>query len=295
MPIKPSIKYKVLRQSADVGGKFYGVVSNANPVPAELAMQQIVEYKKLYNLNPKQLAQIVEDVLQGAAELVARDGLPRNVSSLLKFEARIKGTFANFEAAVTQQKVIVAPRMLKDIRVDIDKNDFTFNNENDNTAPKIFSVVVDHDGWTEWSIAASFEQGGSAVLGEDDYSFSGPIVIAGDRLCPNGWSEDCLITVHVERDGLQLCRLDTVTDSAEHAYGILDGKHSSVASLNAIQIDEFEEEALESNAWTGTPAEPVAYNYIPSADDILYFTFTRTLQDGSGTQVSVRRAELLKP
>lgn len=288
---KPVIKYKILRQSQEVGGKFYAVVDNANTVPASIAMQQIIEYKKLYNQNPKQLAQIVEDVLQGAAELVARDGLPRNVSSLLKFEARIKGTFDNSEAGVTVQRAVVSPRMLKDIRIDIDKADFSFANQNDNTAPRIIAAALESDLFRGWSAANILQAGSEAV----NVELVGPLTLSGDRLCPNGWTADCKLAVSVYRNGLLVGRIDGVTSDQEGTLGLLVGGTPDTASVNAIVVTQRANVEPPSVAWTydedGTTILPVPWT--PSAGDVIEFAFSRTLTDGSESVVeSVKRVTL---
>lgn len=308
---KPVIRYKVLKQAATIGGKFYAVVNNSQSVTPALTMQQIVEYKKLYSYNPKQLVQIVEDVLQGAAELVARDGIARNVSSLLKFESRIKGTFKNTEAIVTSdQKVIVSPRMLKDIRVDIDRTDFTFENTNDNTAPKILSVAIESDEFTGWNLAAF------KTWQLDGYSIVlpiGPLTISGTRLCPTGWTDDCALGITLRREGEVYLRLDRVMISG----GDVDTESGAfagtplVASENVVKIGY----ANDSNPatppdpcyyWKGIGDAPLnarkrlnAYDFCvepvtlancrmlvtPQVGDEINFQIGRNLQDGSGSFV----------
>lgn len=309
---KPVIRYKVLKQAATIGGKFYAVVNNSQSVTPTLTMQQIVEYKKLYSYNPKQLAQIVEDVLQGAAELVARDGIARNVSSLLKFESRIKGTFKNTEAIVTSdQKVIVSPRMLKDIRVDIDRQDFTFENTNDNTAPKILSVAIESDDFTGWNLSAF------KTWQLDGYSIVlpiGPLTISGTRLCPTGWTDDCALGITLYRQGELFFRLDYAAISGgdvDTESGAFDGT-PSVASENVIKVgyrtlsDPSDTPSGNSYYWKALGDAPLnarqrvnAFDYCvepvtlancnmlvtPQVGDEITFSFGRNLQDGSGSFV----------
>ena len=309
---KPVIRYKVLKQAATIGGKFYAVVNNSQSVTPALTMQQIVEYKKLYSYNPKQLVQIVEDVLQGAAELVARDGIARNVSSLLKFESRIKGTFKNTEAIVTSdQKVIVSPRMLKDIRVDIDRQDFTFENTNDNTAPKILSVAIESDEFTGWNLAAF------KTWQLDGYSIVlpiGPLTISGTRLCPTGWTDDCALGITLRREGEIYARLDHVMISGgdvDTESGAFDGT-PAVASENVVKIGYYSLSGPasvpsgESYYWKAIGDAPLtarerqnAYEYCPvpvttancrqlitpQVGDEINFQIGRNLQDGSGSRV----------
>lgn len=308
---KPVIRYKVLKQAATIGGKFYAVVNNSQSVTPALTMQQIVEYKKLYSYNPKQLVQIVEDVLQGAAELVARDGIARNVSSLLKFESRIKGTFRNSEAIVTSdQKVIVSPRMLKDIRVDIDRADFTFENTNDNTAPKILSVAIEDENFTGWNLAAF------KTWQMEGYSVTlpiGPLTISGTRLCPSGWTADCALGITLRRQGEVYLRLDKVAisgDDIDTESGAFSGT-PLVASENVVKIGWDHEgdpttppdpswywKAIGDAPLTASKranaidycAAPVTLEncrmlVTPQVGDEINFQIGRNLQDGSGSFV----------
>lgn len=278
--MKQKIKFKVLKQSAEVGGKYYGRIDNADPINAELTMQQIIDFKKLHNYSASQLAALMEEILQGAAELVARDGYPRNLSTLLKFEARIKGTFANSEATVTNQKVYVNPRLLKDIKVDIDKSNFEFNNENDSTAPRITSAAeeVSVFGWTPTG-AFAVRSGGLVP------TMRGPLTLAGVRLAPNGWTADCKLRVTVFRDGDLLCRLDDAAGAADVA--MVKTTTPAVASLNTLtfNVDALNQGESE-NAWIPDGELVSPYAYTPLAGDELLFEFDRMLTDGSGTIVS---------
>lgn len=288
MADKPTIKFKVLKQSARVGGKFYGVVDNANTVPASIVMQQVIDYKKLHNYNDKQLTALVEDVLQGVAELVARDGLSRNLSSLLKFEPRIKGTFGNGEATVTSQEVRVAPRMLKDIRVDIDKADFSFSNTNDSTAPKILSAALDYDGFDGWSAEGIFE---SPETGQ--VAFKGPLSLAGDRLCPNGWTADCKLTAGVYRRGELIGYIHGATDGSGNPCGLLSQGAPTISASNSIVVGQ--RIVIEENqCWLDDPIQGiVSITWHPMADDEIRFEFKRTLTDGSGTEVEATKTVTL--
>ena len=278
--MKQKIKFKVLKQSAEVGGKYYGRIDNADPINAELTMQQIIDYKKLHNYSASQLASLTEEVLQGAAELVARDGFPRNLSSLLKFEARIRGTFANSEASVTDQKVYVNPRLLKDIKVDIDKSNFEFNNENDSTAPRITSAAeeVSVFGWTPTG-AFAVRSGGLVP------TMRGPLTLAGVRLAPNGWTADCKLRVSVFREGNLLCRLDDAADATRAA--MVRSTTPAVASLNTLtfNVDALDQGESE-NSWIPDGDLATPYAYAPAAGDELLFEFDRMLTDGSGMIVT---------
>ena len=300
---KPQITYKVLQQSADIGGRYYAVVDNSRPVPASVAIQQIVEFKKLYNYSAKQIEQLVEDVLQGAAELVGRDGLARNVSSLLKFEPRIRGTFANTEAGVTNQKVIVAPRMLKDIRVDIDKNDFSFANVNDSTAPKISAVALESAEFTGWNMAA-FKNWEEDPVAPAKIAPLAALTISGTRLCPSGWTSDCEVGITIYRRGEIFARLDFAafhSDNVDAETGFYNVTTPSVASENVITFPIVS--ALDAPYWRAAGDTPVPtsaranaaaylysdatasarYDFAPQAGDVLVVTFGRELLDGSHT------------
>ena len=277
---KVKVEFKVLKQSAEVGGKYYGIIDNSNPVNPTLTMQQIIDYKKLHNWSASQLGALVEDVLQGAAELVARDGQPRNLSSLLKFEARIKGTFANPEAAVTSQNVYVSPRMLKDIKATLDKSDFEFSNTNDSTDPKISAVTLESEAFTVWNTSCwAASQLGNPLLPIGDLS------ISGTRLAPSGWTEDCSLKIEVKRgmSELVLCRLDLVEAGEEapyEKYGCWQ-LPPNTASLNAVVLQKVTDSVanLMANAWKPDAEGHFSemYQYTPQADDRIYFTLRRKL------------------
>lgn len=307
MADKTKITYKVIRQSAEVGARFYGVIDNSDPIVAELAMQQIIEYKKLYNYSPKQLAVIVEDVLQGAAELVARDGRSRNVSSLLKFEPRILGTFANTESGITDQKVYVKPRMLKDIKVDINKADFTFENSTSSTAPKISGIALESDQFTGWNLEAF----AAPQEGENSHTFIAPLTISGTRLCPDGWDENCSIAIGIIQ-GDSLFRFDFHPFSGTSGSVSVDAEGGSVIPRPVVASDNVLKFALDGQqlyrAWRSRANEPLlpganGYDYLrdrttddiqdasytPQSGDRLQVVFRRVLGDGSGSIVEVQK------
>lgn len=286
---KVKVQFKVLKQSADVGGKYYGIIDNSNPVNPTLTMQQIIDFKKLHNYSASQLSALIEDLLQGAAELVARDGQPRNLSSLLKFEARIRGTFANPEAAVTSQNVYVAPRMLKDIKVTLDKGDFEFSNSNDRTDPRIADVALDKVGWYAWDIETSFVSASDA-----GFAFAAPLVISGDRLCPNGWTADCSLTARVLRTGAYLCNIE-YHSTGDTFYGMLDPSTPTLAAINAIKPSVFTPGTpdWDSNAWTKDGDSFLPYGWTPQAGDKIEFSFTRKLS-GSEELVTVTKTVTLE-
>lgn len=127
MATKPVLRFKVNKQSAEVGGKYYGIVEDAAVTP-ENSILQICEFKKITAFAPEQVLRLVEDVCDGAAQLVARDGQSRQLSSLLKFSPRVRGTFSSEDARWTNQKLIVGARLLKDIKLDMDPSSFVMSN-----------------------------------------------------------------------------------------------------------------------------------------------------------------------
>lgn len=283
---KVKVEFKVLKQSAEVGGKYYGIIDNSNPVNPTLTMQQIIDYKKLHNWSASQLGALVEDVLQGAAELVARDGQPRNLSSLLKFEARIKGTFANPEAAVTSQNVYVSPRMLKDIKASLDKGDFEFSNTNDSTDPRISSAALESDDFETWSVGA-FPVNSSYA---DAHMALGSLTLSGLRLAPNGWTADCALAVEVWRNGALACNLTKVTEAQSGTAGtggIFNDTNPTVASLNSLTFPLLSTDGYNGfNAWTldadGEHRNPTTWT--PTAGDELRFIFSRNLGTGESVE-----------
>lgn len=195
--MKTKIYFRVLRQSAEAGGKLYGIIDNANVVSPEVTIQEILDLKKLGNYSAKQLAALMEDIIQGAGELVARDGRPRSLSTMLKFEGKIRGTFDNPDERISTQRVIVRPRLLKDIKLDIDKSQFEFVNTNDKEGIVISSALV--QGFDSWSASRCFANGFPV----------GNLIVTGQRLVPTGWEADgCNVRMTVFRNGVDLCRLD---------------------------------------------------------------------------------------
>lgn len=124
---KPILKFKVNQQSAEVGGKFYGIIEDT-PVTPENSILQICEFKKITAFTPEQVLRLVEDVCDGAAKLVARDGQSRQLSSLLKFSPRVRGTFNAVDSRWGDQKLIVGARLLKDIKLNMNPSDFVMSN-----------------------------------------------------------------------------------------------------------------------------------------------------------------------
>lgn len=124
---KPVLRFKVNQQAAEVGGRYYGIIEDT-PVTPENSILQICEYKKITAFTPEQVLRLVEDVCDGAAKLVARDGQSRQLSTLLKFSPRVRGTFAATDSRWTNQRLIVGARLLKDIKLEMTPSDFVMSN-----------------------------------------------------------------------------------------------------------------------------------------------------------------------
>lgn len=285
---KPKMYYRVYQQSSRVGGKFYAVPDQSDPIVPQLTMQQIIDYKKLHNYSASQLAVLVEEVMQGAAELVSMDGQSRNLSSLMKFEPCIKGTFANVESGVTNQKIIVRPRMLKDIKVQIDRGSFEFVNEAESTDPRLRSVAIENDLFEEWS-ALLFANGVPLS--------SGALTFAGDRLCPaatfgplTSWSGV------IVKSGFEPIHMELATIDGS-MVGVWQPVASS-ASDNSVVISRVEGE-IANHFWryvddTHTTKEVVPDNDIGvRAGDKVVFTFTRERTDDETQTVSTTKEYIL--
>lgn len=124
---KPVLRFKVNKQSSEVGGRYYGIIEDT-PVTPENSILQICEFKKITAFSPEQVLRLVEDVCDGAAKLVARDGQSRQLSSLLKFSPRSRGTFNSEDSRWTNQRLIVGARLLKDIKLEMNPSDFVMSN-----------------------------------------------------------------------------------------------------------------------------------------------------------------------
>ena len=299
---KQVIKYKVIKQSAEMGGKFYGVVDNGSPISAELTMEQIIDKRKLHNYSARQLTVLMEEVLQGAAELVSRDGMPRLLSSLLKFEARIRGTFVNTESGITTQDILVKPRMLKDIKVMIDKDNFTFVNESGDTSPKISGAAQESENFHGWTLADAFHE--DDVDGIAVWLPWGALTLSGVRLAPDGWTGDCHWSMSAIR-GDTIYRFDKYNRTQETAILGMFIAPPSVASDNVLTFGY--EGVDDGNAWIANTIDPTvpaseAYVgvgggglnvYTPAAGDKIVFTFARDLGDGSGSVVMAQKSYTL--
>lgn len=242
---KPVIKFKTYRQAAAVGGKIYGVPNLGDPVVASVTMQEVIDYAKLHNYSADTLEALLSQVIAGVGDLVARDGRPRMLSDLLKFEPVIKGTFDNLEQTVTNQKVLVRPRMLKEIKVKLDASDYSWQNQNDTESPRLVSVAPASDDYatvTRESFLAALGIGGGNPFGW---------TYAGDRLCPNGWDANCSFSIRVLSPGtpdnidLHFERKENPSMQGEFA-GLFNHAAGDEATNNTLAIGTL---AADAPAW----------------------------------------------
>lgn len=281
---KPVIKFKTYRQDSRLGGKIYGVANLADPVVADVTMQEVIDYAKLHNYSAATLAALLDQVISGVADLVARDGRPRNLSGLLKFEPTIKGTFQNLEAGITNQKIVIRPRLLKEIRVNVPADTFAWQNQNDTLQPRIISVAPGSDSFSAVDLASA--RAGLAVATGFGWT------LAGNRLAPNGWDESCKFQVVLKQGDTEYHfeRAD-VTDLEGNpgvAGNLMHGS-SDEATDNAVYLSF---DGTNPQCWT-YDGGPRQYDgeILPLAGDQLIFRFTRTV--GSGDTFTVEKAYTL--
>lgn len=288
MPIqKPTVKFKTYKQAARVGGKIYGVADLSDPQIASVTMQEVIDYAKLHNYSASTLEALLSQVISGVADLVARDGRPRNLSDLLKFEPVIKGTFSNMEQSVTNQKVVIRPRLLKEIRVNIAADTFAWQNQNDTLSPIIRSVAPISQEYSDVglaSFAASIDSG-------EGFGWT----LAGSRLAPNGWDASCSFEVTLARPNGFLGLGEDTLLHFERAIVTEQGLENPTAGCFVHGSgDEATDNAI-ALAW-GAPDTTSPW-YIqhdsqadvkrayetaltPLAGDVLTFKFTRTVASG---------------
>lgn len=284
---KPVVKFKTYKQSSTVGGKIYGVANLADPVVASVTMQEVIDYAKLHNYSAATLEAMLSQVISGVADLVARDGRPRMLSDLLKFEPTIKGTFANLEQGITNQKIVVRPRMLKEIKLQIPADSFSWQNQNDTESPRIVSVAPDSDRFSTVDLA-SVRAGIAASTG---FGWT----LAGTRLCPNGWEQSCKFEVVLKQGDTEY--------HLENADGVVDdtGDTATAGYIQHVDADEATDNALYLSfdrsqafqAWVFQGDVKLAYDgeVLPIAGDTIAFRFTRTT--GSGDTFTVEKAYTL--
>lgn len=286
---KPVIKFKTYRQAAAVGGKIYGVPYLGDPVVASVTMQEVIDYAKLHNYSAATLEALLSQVISGVADLVARDGKSRNLSDLLKFEPVIKGTFENMEQTVTNQKVIVRPRMLKEIKVNLDPSSYSWQNQNDKESPRLISVAPISDVYSEITLASFIASLGTASTPAFGYTY------AGNRLCPNGWDSNCDFSVSLRlANPITVPTTQVVVSELFYSYndqaggegaGVFTHVAADRASDNALVVSARTLTEGDVIAWYINPDDPdtpVAFDgsYTPVAGDVAVFTFTRTTSTG---------------
>lgn len=275
---KPVIKFKTYRQATAVGGKIYGVPNLGDPVVASVTMQEVIDYAKLHNYSADTLEALLSQVIAGVGDLVARDGRPRMLSDLLKFEPVIKGTFDNLEQTVTNQKVLVRPRMLKEIKVKLNASDYSWQNQNDIEAPRLVSIAPTDERFTEVNLAsvlASLTDGGKG------WSF------AGTRLCPNGYDANCAFEIIWDHriqgeSGFQEVHLEKYLDG-EINSGFQVHAEGDEASDNVLVTSHFNYGLDHFIGWyLNAAGQPVEWDSAvrPVAGERIRFVFRRTLSNG---------------
>lgn len=278
---KPIIKFKTYRQAAAVGGKIYGVPNLGDPVVAEVTMQEVIDYAKLHNYSADTLSALLSQVIAGVGDLVARDGRPRMLSDLLKFEPVIKGTFANMEQTVTNQKVLVRPRMLKEIKVALDPSAYSWQNQNDTESPRLVSVAPVSDSFAEVSLASFI-----ASIGETGFGWT----YAGQRLCPNGWDANCSFKVLLRPrvspvEGVKEFHFEYSGETDVSNSGLFTHATGDRATDNALVLSRMvveSGEVLDPCWYINSSGTAVSYSdgIEPQSGDELVFQFTRQTSAG---------------
>lgn len=285
---KPVVKFKTYRQDSRLGGKIYGVANLADPVVADVTMQEVIDYAKLHNYSAATLAALLDQVISGVADLVARDGRPRNLSGLLKFEPTIKGTFKNLEAGITDQKIVIRPRLLKEIRVNIPADTYAWQNQNDTLQPRLISVAPADTHYDTINLASA--RVGLAVNTGFGWSY------AGSRLCPNGWDQNCKFAVTLEQGDTvyHFEQASDCKDASGQEVGIAGNIMSPVGADSATDnVVNLGFDGTNPQCWYFNGANKIVYDgeILPLAGDILTFSFTRTV--GSGDTFTVEKSYTL--
>ena len=140
---RQKLTYKLYPVSTrvDPRGVYYGLIQGPTTEP-ETSLREILAYKKVTAFDPAQVLRLVDDVIQGGMELTALDGRPRAISSLLKTYLGFDESFPSADARVTTQKLLSKVRLLKDLRVAVNMDDFTLVNEAADSTIKITSAQV---------------------------------------------------------------------------------------------------------------------------------------------------------
>lgn len=276
---KPVIKFKTYRQSAAVGGKIYGVPNLGDTIVADVTMQEVIDYAKLHNFSADTLTALLSQVISGVAQLVVRDGRPRMLSDLLKFEPVIKGTFDNLEQGITNQTILVRPRLLKELKVAIDPGQYSWQNQNDSTAPKLYSVAPDSNVYDVVSLASFLD----SLDNGDGFGWT----FAGSRLCPNGWDSNCSFEVVVE--GPTHNDINYHFESAGAGFAASFAPPSEgTGTENAFSVSAVNGATPCACWWLNPQGEKTAGTYAPVAGDFVVFKFTRTTSTGDTFTVQKR-------
>lgn len=126
----------------DPRGVFYALIQGATTEP-ESSLREIMAYKKITAFDPKQVVSLVEDIIQGGMELTALDGRPRAISSMIKTFLGFDGSFPTEDARVTSQTLVSRVRLLKDLRVPVNMDNFTLVNEREAQLPFDLTSATD--------------------------------------------------------------------------------------------------------------------------------------------------------
>ena len=276
---KPVIKFKTYRQSSEVGGKIYGVPYLGDTIVADVTMAEVIDYAKLHNYSAPTLTALLSQVISGVADLVARDGRPRMLSDLLKFEPVIKGTFDNLEQGITDQTIMVRPRMMKELKLALDPGQYSWQNQNDSTSPKLYSVAPASPNYEEVSLASFL----ASIDSNTGFGWS----FAGNRLCPNGWDSSCSFEVVVE--GPSHSTLDYHFEFAGEGYeGRFTQPSATGGTENSFDILSPLGGTTGSCWWLNPQGQKTAGTYTPVAGDFVVFKFTRTTSTGDTFTVQKR-------
>lgn len=126
----------------DPRGVYYGIVQGATTEP-ETSLREILAYKKVTAFDPAQVVRLVEDVIQGGMELTALDGRPRAISSMIKTYLGFDSSFPTADARVTSQSLVARVRLLKDLRIPVNMDDYTLVNDAEVQLPYNITSAVD--------------------------------------------------------------------------------------------------------------------------------------------------------
>lgn len=163
----------------DPRGVFYGLIQGATTEP-ESSLREIMAYKKITAFDPKQVVNLVEDIIQGGMELTALDGRPRAISSMIKTFLGFDGSFPTEDARVTTQTLVSRVRLLKDLRVAVNMDNFTLVNEREAQLP--FEILSAQDYRTAPDVSADVVYNQIPLIEGDDSYWRSYIKLTGRRL-----------------------------------------------------------------------------------------------------------------